>query len=65
MSDKIRKGETVTAFTMRRIRNDIIEACAMVCDNRVHGDDAGSSHYAPYDAEAKACAQAIRALKDL
>jgi hypothetical protein len=40
----------------------VIEECARVCEARIHGDDAGSSHYAPYDAEAAGCAKAIRAL---
>lgn len=68
MADQLRDGESVTEFTLRRIRNEIIEECAKACEARIRGTDGlpgGDEwgHHAPYNAEAAACAKAVRDLK--
>lgn len=64
-----RDDETVTQFTMRKIREEIIEECARACEARIKGTDGlpgGNDwgHHAPYNCEAMACAGAVRALSN-
>lgn len=59
MTEIRREGESMTQFTIRRLRNDIIEQCAKVCEQRITKD--GGSNFTPI---IMACADAIRSLKD-
>ena len=64
--------ETVTTHTLRRIRDEIIEECAMVCDkyaawaeSLIEGDPASrrSQMFAGISTDANDCAAMIRDLK--
>lgn len=55
-----RDDETVTQFTMRKIREEIIEECAKVCDGLRRADYSAESP--DWIAGTDDCAKAIRAL---
>lgn len=60
MASTRRDDEGMTAFTIRRIRNDIIEECAVAIESRI----ANESALPITDDETVACAASVRALKD-
>lgn len=55
-----REGEGMTEFTIRRVRVEIIEQCAKVCDELRRADYSGENE--DWIAGTTDCAKALRAL---
>ena len=58
---EIRDGESVTAFTMRRIREDLAEECAKIAEGHV---GAMSSYLACKHIYDEACRDIAKAIRD-
>lgn len=62
MSEK-REDETQTAFTIRQIREEERERCAMIADDTVTANQGNNDYYRGIRFGAQIVAEAIRALK--
>jgi len=63
MSER-REREDMTAFTIRRIRNELIEKCAIAVEGESLELDTNQSDDIIYNKAIRDAADAVRALKD-
>jgi hypothetical protein len=60
-----RDGEELTAFTLRRIRNEIIEECAAIAEAELLSNGDNWPEDRAYNQAISHAVDAIRALKDI
>lgn len=60
---EIRDGETITAFTMRRVRDEIIEECALAVEAEYLNSETEHPEDKSYDQAIRDAAEAVRVLK--